>query len=95
MLKKTGYDEIRSIISVDGGVFRLSLKVRLSPEDEALLGAEFTDDEIEWKVLKVGYSTEGKEVLAWYYNVSEAGAANVSKEKIKLSLEEDLRGHWK
>jgi hypothetical protein len=63
---------------LERGIFKVSNKIRsqerVGEEDVALIGSEFEDDRIDWKVIKVAYSVKEKEVMAWYYDVVSSEA---------------------
>jgi hypothetical protein len=85
------WEELNKLL--ERGIFKVSNKTReaesISEEDEALIGSEFEDDRIDWKVVKVAYSVKEKEVMAWYYDVAEAARLDLSEVEIESALDED------
>ena len=56
-------------------------KERAARDDEvALVGEEFEDDGVEWKVLAVDWSDDDAAMVVWYYDVE---AANMTEEEME------------
>ena len=56
----------------------------------ALVGAEFVEGFISWKVVGVGWSETVEEVVVWYYDVEMAAELDITEEDCELACKNGI-----
>ena len=58
--------------------------------ERELVGGEFEDDGVLWRVLEVGWDAAVEQVVVWYYDIAATAA---TEEELKEDLDQDCIEH--
>ena len=60
----------------------------IRPAESALVGEEFEEEGIDWRVLSVVWSADQNQVMVWYYDVQAANVEGLTKEQMEAACAE-------